>query len=285
MKRFVYMALAAFLLLASPQQDVFDDFNYSSPDDSLFSHHGWIAIDGINAPPSGAIYDQSLISFESDPKRPGEKWMTLRAVVGSSSEELRLSRVESTDHFYEGTYATRVFFDHALRKTRDGNIQTFYLITTLNYPNDTLYSECDIEYLPYDIWHPKNNKRSALYTSTWETYQPEPYSPDHAMSSEKRNLYGWHTLIIEVMDGKVKYYIDRSKQAFAVHEFSDKGSTVYPDSPLQIAFANWISVISDQSYGRRSRTMMVEWFYHAPDTSMGLYEILRRVNELKKNKP
>ncbi len=270
--------------MASQPKEVFDDFNYLNTDDSLFVAHGWIAVDGINAPPSGADYDKSLISFESDPKQPGEKWMILRAVAGVSREKLRLSRVESADRFYEGTYAARVFFDNALRKTQDGNIQTFYLITPLNYPNDTLYSECDIEYLPYDIWHPNNNKRSAVYASTWETYQPEPYVPDYAMSTAKRNLYGWHTLIIEVIDGKVKYYIDRSEQPFAVHEFSDKGSTVYPESDMQVAFANWISVLSEKHQQSRSSTMKVDWFYHAADTSMGFYEILRRVNELRKLK-
>jgi len=282
MKHIISLTLIAVLLLASPPGELFDDFNYKSIHDPLLSSQGWIVVDGVNAPPSGAYYDKSLVSFERDPKQAQETWMVLSAFAGETHGDLRLSRIESSNKFYKGTYAARVFFDHALRKTHDGNIQTFYLITPLNYPNDSLYSECDLEYLPYDIWNADNNKRSAIYASTWESYLPEPYVPDHAMTSQKQNLYGWHTLIMVIMRNDVKYYIDKRDEAFAIHRYSDKGSTVFPESPMHVAFANWISSFSENHKGKRSSTMKIDWFYHAPDTTLGFYEIIRRVNELKK---
>lgn len=284
MKRFFCLILFVSFLGALPPKELFDDFNYRAYDDSVLKDHGWIVVDGMNAPPSGANYDKTLIDFEKDPRHPDQSWMTLSSIIPDTCNEIRHSRIESTDKYHEGTYAARIFFDHALRKTRDGNIQTFYLITPLDHPNDTLYSECDFEYLSYDIWSAANNKRSAIYASTWETYQPEPYVPDHAMTTEKRNLYGWHTLILVMVDNEVKYYIDKNDEAFAVHRYSDKGSTVFPESDIQVAFANWISVISDKIMTSRSSTMKVDWFYHAPDTALGFYEIMGRINELRKQK-
>jgi len=283
MSRLVGLTLISVFLFASPPGELFDDFNYNDTGDTLLLAHGWNIVNGKNAPPAGAQYDRSLINFMSDPEDPDRSWITLDAVAGESNDSMRLSRIESSDKFYEGTYAARVFFDHALRKSRDGNIQAFYLITPLDYPNDTLYSECDFEYLPYDIWDPGNNKRSAVYASTWDSYQPEPFIPDHAFSSKKQNLYGWHTLIIVVMGGEVRYHIDKDDKPFAVHRYSDKGSSVYPESPMQVAFANWISLVSEKSKDRRSSTMKVDWFYHVPDTVLYFYEIMERVNAFRKN--
>jgi Glycosyl hydrolases family 16 len=279
----ILLPLLLCFLFAAPAQEFFDDFNYNYVSDTLLSQHGWVAVHGINAPPARAKYSQDLLSFESAKPGSENKLLVLKAKTDGLISTIELSRLETSFVFREGIFAARVFFDNTLRKTHDGNIQTFYLISPLRFPMDTLYSECDIEYLPYDIWHPSQDKRSAVYFSTWETYQAEPYLPDQALDTKKMNLFGWHILIITISNGKVSYYLDKSEKPLFVHEFSPAGSTVYPESPMNLSFANWISSTSVKFKGWRESEMKVDWVYHTTDAGMDFFGIKRRINTFQKS--
>ncbi len=267
--------------------EFFDDFSYRSNRDSLLQRNGWNIVDGIHGPPRGAHYSRDNISFSEDPRHAENRVMYLRVSTADTPESMLLSRIETPPVFYEGTYAARVYFDNALRKTRDGNIQTFYAINTLRFPNDSLYSECDMEYLPYDVWHAEGNTKSKLYLNTWETYQEDPWKADLASDTLYQHQSGWHILLFQVANGhSVIYYLDKEKEPLAEHCRSPQGSPVYPESPMRIAFANWIiarpGVSPGDSEQRRSSVMGVDWVYFAQNTALAVPDVIRRVRELQK---
>ena len=272
---------------ALPDGEFFDDFDYESPGDPLLAVRGWRVAEGILSPPPRTRYAAANVRFAEDPSYPGNMVMYLKAVTENSHASMVLARVESEMRFHEGTYAARVFFDNALRRTRDANIQTFYTINELRFPGDTLYSECDMEYLSWDIWNTAGNTRSKLYLNTWETYREVPWMPDMASDTLHRHQSGWHTLLFRAVNGhSVQYYLDKGKEALAEHRYSPAGSTVYPESPMRMAFANWIILRPGSSPGdspqRRESVMGVDWCYFAADTALSAGEVLRRVRELQK---
>jgi hypothetical protein len=259
--------------------EFFDDFHYYSPSDSLLVLRGWQIAEGNTGPPAGAYYSAAQISFESDKKNAENRIMYLKA---EHSEMDRNARIETPSCFYEGTYAARVFFDNSLRKRRDGNVQAFYTINRLRFPNDSLYSECDMEYLPYDTWHPENN-RSKLYLSTWASYQEDPWQADLRSDTLQGSLHGWHLLLIQICDGScVRYFLDKSENILAEHCYSESGSSVYPDTPMRIAFTNRI-ILSGQYPDLRESRMGVDWIYFNADTCMGPEQVLNRIRELQRD--
>jgi hypothetical protein len=262
--------------------EFFDDFSYLDVRDTMLSAHGWTPVHGVNAPPSGANYSRDLVSFEFAQPGSVNRLMVLAARTGGNPFNMVLSRMETPAVFREGTYAAQVFFDHALRKTQDGNIQTFYLISPQDLSPDSLYSECDIEYLPYDVWSDESRKDSRVYFATWESFHSNPFVPDHALSSLPVNLWGWHILIIRIMDGNVTYYLDKAEEPSASHRYSPAGSTVYPESLMHLVFANWITSTSEEFSGWRESIMKVDWVYFAADTTVDFFEIRRRVNAFRK---
>ena len=281
MKYLVSLFLTCSFLLASPLNEFFDDFNYESSGDTLLLQHDWTVVHGVNAPPAGSNYSRDLVTFEQAQPGSNNRLMVLKAKTDGQIKNMELSRIEAPPVFREGTYAAQVFFDHAMRKTWDGNIQTFYLISPLKYPIDSSYSECDIEYLPYNVWSKDNNMRSRVYFSTWESYCTSPYFVDHALDSREMNLWGWHILIIRISDGQVYYSLDKSEESLITHKYSPDGSTVYPESFMHLAFANWITSTSPDFSGWRESSLKVDWVYHAADTTLNFYEIRRRVNALR----
>jgi len=282
MKYFILLILNCSLLLATSSKEFFDDFNYESSRDTLLKQHGWSVIHGKNAPPSSATYSRELVSFELAQPGSNNRIMLLKAKTDGNIKNMELSRIEAPPFFREGTYAAQVFFDHALRKTQDGNIQTFYLISPETYPIDSSYSECDIEYLPYNVWSKDGDMHSRVYFSTWESFRTNPFYADHALDSRKMNLWGWHILIIRIADGVVSYSLGRSEEALITHKYSPDGSTVYPESFMHLVFANWITSTSGDFSGPRESTFKVDWVYHTANANLDFIGIRQRVNELRK---
>ncbi|MDZ7796887.1 MAG: hypothetical protein U5N56_07530 [Candidatus Marinimicrobia bacterium] len=289
-KRICFLLLCAAVLTLGadfPRGEFFDDFHYADPADSLILENGWNIVDGIHGPPRGAHYSRDNISFSEDSRHAENRFMYLTASTQNIPESMVLARIESALIFHEGTYAARVFFDNHLRKTRDGNVQTFYTINTLRFPNDTLYSECDMEYLPYDLWHADGNTKSKLYLSTWGTYQEDPWKAVHASDTLYQHQAGWHVLLFQVTGGKsVTYFLDRYEKAIAEHYRSPQGLSVYPESLMRISFANWIIARPGVSPGiseeRRESMMGVDWIYHAKDTALTVPQVIQRVREMQK---
>jgi len=164
-----------------------------------------------------------------------------------------------------------------------GIFKHFYLISPLSYPIDSLYSECDIEYLPYNVWDKDNNMRSSVYFSTWESYQTSPFRPDYALDSQVMNLWGWHILLCGSPMGVSAIPLISLMKLLSFTSIPPNGSTVYPESFMQLAFANWITSTSDEFSVWRESEFKADWVYHAADTTLDFFEIRRRVNELRKS--
>ncbi len=81
--RFILIALLAFFFLFNSfsfaQTVMFDYFNYTNvADPQLPIFNKWEIVDGINGPPSNAVYSKNNIQFLDDPAQAGNRIMTLR---------------------------------------------------------------------------------------------------------------------------------------------------------------------------------------------------------------
>jgi hypothetical protein len=96
-----------------------------------------------------------------------------------------------------------------------------------------------------------------MYTTTWYTYCPSPYSQDKSSTSVVSSLAGWHTLVATVSGGTVTYYIDGSQY------FSTTGK-YYPRQSMTIDFNEWfINGYLNGSSTPRSWQEQVGWVYYA----------------------
>src|SRR4029453_17086088 len=88
----------------------------------------------------------------------------------------------------------------------DQIVESFYTIAPLKAPMDLDYSELDFEYLPNGGW---GIAGPTLYATPWETFSPEPnWKKDNVFKTTNGTQAGWHTLIIQVVDKKVRYFVD-----------------------------------------------------------------------------
>lgn len=269
-----------------PAHEFFDDFDYSSYSDNGLTNMGWEIIDKGSGSPNDANYRKENVTFAEDPYLNGNKFMILTSKTSNTAGSMELARIQSKTIFLQGTYAARVYFDDNPNKYKDGNVETFYTINKLKYDFDPDYSECDFEYLPYDVWG-VNPGHQTMYLTTWETYQANPFVKDRAYSTVKSSFSGWHTLLLQATNGKtVKYYIDG--KLICEHDKSTLGHNVYPETSMQIAFANWI-FLGDNNIGlgtspaTRDCNMKVDWVYHAKDTELNTAQVEYLVNDFRKN--
>jgi len=134
----------------------------------------------------------------------------------------------------------------------DQIVQSFYDISPLKAPMDPDYSELDFEYLPNGGW---GQTGPTLWTTTWETFQLEPWIADNIEKHQSGALGGWHTLVTQVGRGVVRYYLDG--QPFAEH-----GGKFYPESMMSINFNLWF--VRDKlvaSTDLRRWTEDIDWVY------------------------
>jgi len=223
---------------------MFDDFDYTGPTDPNLNAHDWTIRTGSGGPGIANTWTQNAISFPSDPTAQGGKVMQLEATTdGTNTTQAEIDT--TSEKFFEGTYAARVYFNDAPTTGQNGDHvnETFYTIS----PDNSLYSELDNEYLPNGGWGAPG---PTLYTTSW-------YSAD-AMNRETHNvissLQGWHTLEMTVEGGTVTYYVDGSEY------FSTTG-IYYPREPMTIDFNEWFIDLTGAS-GPRTWDEKVNWVYY-----------------------
>lgn len=95
---------------------------------------------------------------------------------------------------------------------------------------DKNYSETDFEYLPNGGWG--ENAKPAMWTTSWDTFQLEPWTKVNEFSRKEGSYAGWHTLVLTVADKKLIYYVDGQL-------FSEHSSAVYPEDFMSINFNLW----------------------------------------------
>ena len=288
MKNTLYCAFSSLLLFAiqssTAQTIMFDDFNYESVNDAqLTSFNKWNVINGVSGPPEGGLYQRNNIQFKADPTNPSNKLMTLATTVNGQTKAITHSRIETQGYeYFEGTYAARVYFSETPFGYKDANIQTFYTIVGSNLSGDgSKYSELDFEYMAADKWGISENNQ-VMYLTSWNRYIADPWQAWKRYWSEKKSYAGWHTFVVSCTDGKnVNYYMD-GQFITSMATTDNDGTSVYPRSMMQVAFANWVwnSVIG-ASTDSRSTTMEVDWVLFQKNTALTPAQVNTQVSTFR----
>lgn len=286
-KRWSYWVLFLLLSNSYAQTIMFDDFNYNSVSDQNLNFNKWSIVDGLNGPPSGAMYQKNNITFVNDTSLVNNKIITLSTTVSFTNgvKKLTHSRIETSGYdYFEGTYAARVYFDDLPNIYGDANIQTFYTIVSYLLGEDgSKYSEIDFEYMPSDKWYGGQRLNDpVMYLTAWNRYIADPWQAWKNTISNDNSWKGWHTLVVQANDGtNVKFWIDGNYYG-SVSVTDNDGTSVYPRSKMQVAFANWIwnSEIGTSKAYRKS-TIAADWVLYTKDISYSPSQVDSIINDFR----
>lgn len=151
---------------------LFDDFNYTSYTDPAIGAHGWNIRSNSGGPGvPGATWAPQNVTFAAEGTNSVMNLETSTAGTGESTKHAEV--LTKAMKFKNGTYAARVKFSDAPISGPDGDhlVQAFFTINDLTAPMADDYAEYDFEYLPNGGWGEPAN---ILYTTSWETYRPDP---------------------------------------------------------------------------------------------------------------
>ncbi|WP_267241734.1 cellulose binding domain-containing protein [Streptomyces sp. PR69] len=279
--------------VAAPRDGVlFDDFNYTGPDDPALSANGWQIRDSAGGPGVRDSWTKSGVSFpvpssglpsdESSSSESGETGETDREEAGAGGQggqggqalQLRAStdgtkggtrqvELQSSDPvFFTGTLAARVYLTDKPTSGLDGDhiSQSFFTISPDH--TSTKYSELDYEYMPNGGWGAPGPR---LDTTSWRNSQ----KGDRVTSASTKSLEGWHTMVITAVDGKATYSIDGRK-------LFTSGSRHFPRESMGIRFSSWFIDLPFQGE-RRTWDMQVDWLYYQADKAVSLEDVHKAV--------
>lgn len=264
---------------ARPSREFFDDFNYANPDDPSFVGFGWHVRTGLGGPGvSGATWSDERVAFVEDVANPGGRLMKLTAATSGNATSTEHVEVSTDQRFFEGTYAVRArLTDSAATGTsNDGIVQApLFTINSLQFDNDPDYSELDFEYLPNDVWSGGTRSGPTMYCTSWETYQNSPWLADNTYTPLEGSYSGWHTLVFQVADGQIHYYIDGAIVA-------SHGGDYYPESLMSIMTQLWFiqGELSPET-GYREWEMEIDWVYHGEGVGFTPIQVESIVDEIR----
>jgi hypothetical protein len=224
---------------------LFDDFHYTGASDPNLAAHDWTVRTGAGGPGVADSWSANAITFPSDPTAQGGQVMQLQATTDGTTTGTTQAEIDTTsEKFFEGTYAARVYFNDAPTSGANGDHvnETFYTIS----PDNSLYSEDDFEYLPNGGW---GGPADSMYTTSW--YSSDAF--DRVTNDTLGSLQGWHTLVETVANGTVTYYIDGTQV------FSSNGK-YYPREKMTIDFNEWF--VDLPFTGTRTWDEKVNWVYY-----------------------
>ena len=253
----------------------FDDFNYSSLED--LAGGGWIIRTKPGLPGlSAAHWGPETVSVADDPDQPGNRVMRMAARTDGTADGTYQSQVCHQRKYLEGTYATRVHFSDVPTQGPDGDslVQTFYVISPLRYGYDPKFSELDWEYLPNGGW---GDPKTRIYSTSWQTIRIEPWDSFNHAREEKRTLAGWHILMMQVADGKSRFFLDGA-------QIDESGGRNYPVVPMSINFNIWYIAngLLPDTKAPRAYNQDVDWVFHAKDRVMSPAEVDAYVSAARK---
>ena len=250
---------------------LFDDFTYTSQD--AMQANGWIIRDKAGWPGvPGAIWSQDTVALVDDPALPGNRLVQMTS--SSDGQTTYQNQICHQRKYYEGTYATRVHFSDAPASGAGGDqiVETFYMISPLEKPMDPDYSEMDYEYLPNGGWGAPG---ATFFMTTWETAQLDPWVADNASDDIAGSQDGWHTLVLQVTGGEVRYYLDG--RLAATH-----GGKFYPEVPMSINYNLWFIDGGLLKQGeRREYREWIDWVYFVAGQALSPDEVTAKVAELR----
>lgn len=263
-------------ITAQQAKVMFDDFNYQSSTDPLLGNFGWTVRTGRGGPgEAGTTWLEENIDFINDDIIPDNKLLRLTATTNGAGRNTYQAEIYHTQTYLEGTYAARIHFFDSPSEGIDGDEinQTFFAISTLEYPLDSNYSELDFaEYLPNGGW---GSGEPTFWMTSWETYQASPYIQDSKTDEIDQSFEGWHTVSATVGDGEIKYYIDGILRA-------THGGEYFPEQDMSITFNLWFiagRLLDDTS--TRSYQELVDWVYFSEDLEVDHTQIENKVTELR----
>ena len=210
---------------------LFDDFSYTNKEQ--LKKNGWIVRTAPGWPGvPGAKWLETNVTLLKDPSNAKNRILRMTSSTDGTPENTTQTQICHQRKYREGTYAARVRFSDTPIAGPDGDqlVQAFYTISPLKAPMDLDYSEMDWEYLPNGGW---GETGPTLYSTTWETFSPEPnWKKDNVFKVTSGNQGGWHTLVTQVKDGKVTYFIDGKM-------YAEHGGEYYPEDMMSINFNLW----------------------------------------------
>lgn len=239
----------------SREQVLFDDFSYT--DKNQLKKNNWIVrtVPGWPGVP-GAVWSEDAVTLLNHPTESNNRILRMTTTTDGPGANTTQAQICHQRKYLEGTYAARVrFTDNAVSGPGgDQIVQSFYTISPLKAPMDLDYSELDWEYLPNGGW---GIDGPTLYSTTWETFSPEPnWKKDNVFKSANGSQAGWHTLVTQVFDKKVQYFVDGKL-------FAEHGGNYYPEDTMSINFNLWF--IRDgmkQVNERRQYQEDIDWVFH-----------------------
>lgn len=251
----------------------FDDFSYTSLEE--MAKNQWKSRTETGHPGiAGARWSGDGISFLEDVQTPGNTLLRMTSSTDGSGENTEHTQFCHQRKYLSGTYAARVFFRDAPVTGPDGDqiIETFYTISPLKAPMDPDYSEMDFEYLANGGWGEPEN---AMFATTWETFKLDPFVKDNEYSTKPGSFAGWHTLVLQVADNRVRYFVDGE-------QFAEHSEHVYPEEPMSINFNLWFTAEGlIDSPEKRVYQQDVDWVYHRANEIMGPDEVKHAVDALR----
>lgn len=260
----VVLALASSLpslRAAAPAAVLFDDFSYANK--QQLKKNGWIVRTEAGWPGvPGAIWWDDGVTLVKDPAQPRNQILRMTSATDGPGAATMQTQICHQRKYLEGTYAARVRFTDKPVGGPGGDqiVQSFYTISPLKAPMDPDYSELDYEYLPNGGW---GIDGPTLYTTTWETFSPEPnWKKDNVFQTSNGSQAGWHTLVTQVMDQKVRYFVDGKL-------FAEHGGNYYPEDTMSINFNLWF--IRDgmaKVNGRRQYEEDIDWVFFQGNTAL-----------------
>lgn len=248
---------------------LFDDFNYTSSSDPLVQQHGWTVKSGQGGPGvPGATWSPQDVTFAPE---NGNSIMNLKLTTDGTAAGTKETEIQTTARkFRNGTYAARVKFNDTPATGPDGDHvnQTFFAFTPLAHDMDPDYGELDFEYLPNGGWGEPSN---IMYTTSWETYQNDPWNAVNTHTESRQSYDGWHDLVVTVDSTNIKYYIDG--QLFGTH-----GEPYLPETPMFIDFNHWLIDLAGQTGSTsRSYNQKVDYVYFAKDQVLSPAQVQAQV--------
>ena len=255
---------------------MFDDFSYTSA--SEFSKNGWKVRTQIGHPGvKKATWSRDGLSFHTASEGAKNGMVRLTSFTDGTAENTQHTQFCHARKYREGTYAARVYFRDAPSKGPDGDevIQTFYAISPLKAPMDTDYSEADFEYLPNGGW---GGEELTLWSTSWETFQLEPWTKDNEYSTIVGSLNGWHTLVLQIANDSLTYFVDGN-------QFSKHSVHVYPEVPMSINFNMWFTPEGlIESNKIREYQEDVDWVYFEKNAVLSPVEIEKKIAAMRLSK-
>jgi hypothetical protein len=237
--------------------------------------NGWIIRSGGGWPGvTGASFHPENVSFIDDVTSAGNRLLRMTSSTDGSGENTSQTQICHERKYLEGTYAARVRFSDAPASGTDGDqiVQTFYMITPYDKPLNPDYSEMDFEYLPNGGW---GGSPLTMYVTTWEKVQIEPWNADNTSSYAPGSLDGWHTLVAQVTDGSVRYFVDGTL-------FGEHSGNYYPDALMSINFNLWfIEGGLNGASELREYQEDIDWVFHEVGVSLTPDQVEAKVTEFR----